>query len=199
LQREQDLLELSRRYVRKMYKDFDTRERQEAIAKDFGVSQVQISKDIQTLKARWKAAAKKEIDDAVGEALAEIEEVMGEAWTGWQASIEPKEKEVKQKTEVDGGGGGNGEGKGAKGKRTSFQVQTSKTDTSGNPSYLNIVLECLRQVREIRGLDKPRKIAPTNPDGTESYMVKGAADLTDDELAAIASRSGSGTADEATG
>jgi len=192
LQREKDLEELARRYIRKSYKDLANRETQASIAADFGVSQAQISYDIRTLKRRWQTAAIQNIEDAVSERIQELYAVMEEAWVGWETSLQPKEREIKQKAETAGSVNDAG-GADAKGKRTRMQVSSTKVDSSGNPAYLNIVLSCISQIRELRGLDKPTKTALTTPDGDNPYnpIIRLAHELSDDELARIAA-TGSG-------
>ena len=196
-QREKDLAELARRYLRKSFKDIATRESQAALAEVFGVSQVQICKDVKELRKRWRNSAIRDVNEGIGETLAHINEVMGEAWQAWEASTQPREREVKQKTETGGKDGGNGGGVGG-GKQTTLRVQTSKVDQAGQPAYLNIILDCVRQVRELQGLDKPRKFAPTSPDGADPYnpMVTIASGLSDEQLAIIAASGGGGAAAE---
>jgi transposase len=42
-------------------------------------------------------------------------------------------------------------------------------DGTGDPRYLQTAMQALADIRKIWGLDAPKKIAPTSPDGTKEY------------------------------
>jgi hypothetical protein len=61
-------------------------------------------------------------------------------------------------------------------------------NTDGNPRYLEIKSFCLKFIAELEAVIPPKKIAPTNPDGTEGYKFEGGEELK--RLAALAIEAG---------
>ena len=72
------------------------------------------------------------------------------AWVAWELSLQDKERS----TVTTGPNGG-----------TSDMTENQ----SGNPRYLDIVLNCIEKRCKLLGLDAPTKIAPTDPTGKQAY------------------------------
>lgn len=107
--------------------------------------------------------------------LAEYAEIKAEAWQEWDRSKRDKERTVAETVEPTAEQG-KGKAKAAKGRKKAVkQIEGRLAD----PHYLRVIQACLEAERKLDGLDRPIKIAPTDPEGEEEY--KG---LTDHERAA---------------
>ena len=122
---------IAERYLRGDY--------QEAIARDLGISQQQVSYDLKAIRAAWLASAVRDFDAAKAQELAKIDAVEREYWLGWERSQKPKEIEYSEDTS-----------KGLKsGKRREGQA--------GNPAFLAGILTCIERRCAILGLDAPKR------------------------------------------
>ena len=81
---------IAERYLRGDY--------QEAIARDLGISQQQVSYDLKAIRAAWLASAVRDFDAAKAQELAKIDAVEREYWLGWERSQKPKEIEYSEDT-----------------------------------------------------------------------------------------------------
>jgi predicted transcriptional regulator len=190
--REQDLARLAQIVARRRTDDVDDPKSQDQIAKTMGVSQRQISADLKELRARWRKSALADIGELVAQQRAEITELIREAYAEWERSKVDKSEETRERVA--------NEAKSAEGAtplsaaRTRLRATTKTSGGIGNPQFLSIIREALADERALLGLNRPTKIAPTSPDGLESYSTgRKAAELTDDELAAIVAGRSAGT------
>ena len=55
------------------------------------------------------------------------------------------------------------------GEEQSQNASVTIRDGTGDPRYLQMAMQALGDIRKIWGLDAPKKIAPTSPDGTKEY------------------------------
>jgi hypothetical protein len=117
--------------------------------------------------------------------LQKIDRIEHAAWIGWERSLL---NSVSVKDEV------------LAADEDVVSVQKSERTTkgqSGDPAFLNTILKCGERRCRILGLDAPVKVAPTNPEGDESYTLmvdsleKNAKQLTTEQLKAIAAMRGS--------
>ena len=166
-QREADLLEISRMYVRGVT--------QLEIAAALEVSQQQISYDFQELQRRWAKASMVIISEAKGKELAKLDALEREYWEAWARSREHKESrttEMSNETEA---------------QLEMFppekviilpgtKVTIRQEGQCGDPRYLEGILRCVAKRAEILGLDAPKKFS--GPDGKPvEFILK----LADDE------------------
>ena len=113
---------------------------QESIAIELGVSQQQVSLDYRRiLQDSLERRAPDPEEDVEGKLL-ELAEVKREAWLAWERS---KEHAV-ETTEVDG----------TRGASTSVK----RKGQVGDAKFLEAVLSCVKQERELRGLDAPKEM-----------------------------------------
>lgn len=123
-------------------------EQQTEIARAFGLSQAQISKDLAAVRAAWLASAVRDFDAAKAQELARIDEVEREYWLGWERSKQDKEVSVQ---ETDGK-------LDEKTKRPKIKKAVlRKEGQSGNPAFLAGVLTCIERRCAILGLDAPKR------------------------------------------
>lgn len=80
------------------------------------------------------------------------------------------------------------EGRSNKEKGDSTLTRETTVNTDGNARYLEIKLHCLKFIAELEATIPPKKIAPTNPDGTDAFKFEGAEELK--RLAALAREAG---------
>ena len=121
---------------------------QEAIARDLGISQQQVSYDLKAIRATWLASAVRDFDSAKAQELARIDEVERAAWEGWRRSTQDKEIENLE-------GDGTLDPKTRKPKVT--KVTKRREGQAGSPAFLNTVLTCIERRCAILGLDAPKR------------------------------------------
>jgi len=143
-QREKDLAELARRYLRG--------EHQADIAADLGVSQATISIDLKTLQRRWQESALVDIDEAKARELARVDNLEWEYWNAWERSC--SERKVAS-AEVRAGD--------VQGKPHKSSVRKEQRD--GNPAFLRGIEWCIDKRCRILGLDAPTRSELSGPDG----------------------------------
>ncbi len=141
---------------------------QREIAERMNVSQQQVCYDLKMLRRRYAAAQKPETAAAVEEKRQQFREVRKEAWDAWERSKENREREVKEK--ISGILGGE-----ASATQKLKAVRTIEGRLPEN-EYLRTILMTLREEAELDALYPPKKIAPTNPEGTEPWQP-----ISDDE------------------
>ncbi|MDA9095396.1 hypothetical protein N9J88_03270 [Porticoccaceae bacterium] len=117
--------------------------------------------DMGAIRDNWMESSLRDFDSAKAEQLAKLDQMELEAWREWQRSCEDYNKKT---TTVHGK---------VKGKKTETGGQ------AGDPRYLTAILSIVERRCRLLGLDLPQKIAPTTPDGSESYQPK---DLSDKNL-----------------
>lgn len=124
---------------------------QSAIAQALAVSQPTVSSDLKAIRRQWRDSQVRDFDEAVQLELKKLETVEREAWQGWQRSQLPQEtSRVMQGTD---------------GKRAEKTVRQQQ----GDPRYLELIQRTIAARRALLGLDAPTRIAPTSPDGEQSY------------------------------
>jgi predicted transcriptional regulator len=125
------------------------------ISEQLGFSQPTVSRAINELIAGWQAANHQAIDQIKAEQLAKINMLELEYWAAWERSKEATE--IKQSKMVSGADPEKGPAKAERVVKEQSQI--------GDPRYLAGVQWCINRRIEILGLDAPKKIAPTTPDG----------------------------------
>ena len=132
---------------------------QMAIAQKLGIAQSTVWADLKAIRKHWRESQIRDFDEAIARELEKIDRVEREAWEAWERSKQPQEST----TVTDGHGG----------KRAQKRVQHQY----GDPRYLEQVHKCIASRRAILGLDAPTRIAPTTPDGEETYHAGVMAEL----------------------
>lgn len=135
-----DRLEVARLYLEGKW--------QHEIAKLLGISQQQVSYDLQAIQSQWQDMPVRELSELKAKELAKIDNLERTYWQAWEKSLQPKE--VTQTTKE--------EDKVKVGKRTEQR--------NGNPSYLSGVQWCIERRCKLCGLDAPTKNEVTGANGT---------------------------------
>lgn len=135
---------------------------QTEIAGELKVSQPTVSEDLAWVRGEWKKSAEFAFGDRVAEELARLDEVEREAWQAWERS-KKKLKRVSTKTVKN-------VPEASKDPAVEREEETSVEEgRDGDPRHLNVVMDCIDKRCKILGLDAPLKVAPTTPDGKESW------------------------------
>ena len=136
IQRENDLPEIAREYVR----GCNLREIAEGLAgrRSYTLSIATISRDVATVISRWRAEAVGDVAEHKARELARLHEVEREAWIAWEQSKQPATRELAE-TITDAGAG-----------RDRFQTVK---ETKPDPRYLQIVQAAVAARSKLLGLD----------------------------------------------
>ena len=149
-------IEQRRQQVAELYVKGST---QSQIARQLGVAQSTVSVDLKAIRREWRDSRIRDFDEAVAVELKKLEHLEREAWSGWERTQQPAES---TKVTQDGSG-----------KKAEKTVKKQQ----GNPRFLAQVHCCIVSRRTLLGLDAPTRIAPTSPDGKESYHTHVMAEL----------------------
>jgi hypothetical protein len=168
-QKEADMVEMA-----KLYLEGYT---QEEMAAQFKVSQVQICKDMRALRDEWIESSLVDIDAAKRRELARIDRVEDAAVSEYARSRQDAKKSVRSEKV------GSGE------HTDSFVQQTETTEGRiGDPRFLTIIQNCVKQRCAILGLDAPTRNEMSGPNGG-AIPIRSETDLsafTSDELETMA-------------
>lgn len=135
---------------------------QAEIAEELNVSREQIKYDLAIIQKRWRTDTTINLDEAKQKELARIDNLERTYWEAWERTLEEK---TKTRTEQSTSG------KGDKDAGKTAKATIEKETLLGNPAYLAGVQWCISERCKILGIYAPAKVAPTTPDGKESYPV----------------------------
>jgi len=122
-----------------------------AIAEQLGISQPTVSTDLQVIHKQWRESSIRDFDTLRERELRKLDALELEAWKAWQRSQKPSQEAV---VTSDG---------------TTQKTQKRVAEQVGDVRFLEQISKCIAARRELLGLDAPTKVAPTSPDGTQSY------------------------------
>jgi len=112
------------------------------IAKDIGVAQSTVSRDLVALHGEWKKSALLDFNEAKAQQLAKIDRLEREYWEAWARSCEDAET-VRQEGDPK--------------KPPSRVIKTSKGQ-AGSSQFLQGVQWCIDKRCKILGIDAPQKV-----------------------------------------
>ena len=118
------------------------------IAKDIGVAQSTVSRDLVALHGEWKKSALLDFNEAKAQQLAKIDRLEREYWEAWARSCEDAET-VRQE--------GGTKSKDGKLLPPDKVVRTSKGQ-AGDPRFLQGVQWCIDRRIKILGVDSAQKL-----------------------------------------
>jgi hypothetical protein len=134
------------------------------IAEEVGVSQRQVSDDLEKVRAWWLESTLRNFDALKSEQLARLDQIEREAWAAWERSIGTHRVEKAE-------------------KRQSAQLgdttiaSVTKEERAGNPKFLELVGQCVSKRCEILGLAAPVKGPPPIPVNVVSARERLAGEL----------------------
>lgn len=156
--------------------------RQVDIARELGVTQGQVSKDLAAVRKAWMASSIRAFDQHRAEQLARIDEIERQAWAGWLRSV-GTQRQTTNKTRVKGGPAGAGAGddqQPAAAPDDLLEETIVEHEDAGDSRFLDRMAWCVSERCKILGLYAPVR--------TEAKMTF--SDLSDEELAAKAEQMG---------
>ena len=139
---EQRRNEIARLYLRGM--------RQAEIAKQFNLNQTTISRDLQAIEQRWMDSALYNFDKVRARELARIDQLERTYWDAWLDSRKQKQIQESEKEE---------------GAKARTKANIKREDRDGNPQFLAGVQWCIKRRCTLLGLDAPRRVEVSGPDG----------------------------------
>lgn len=142
---EADRRNISRLYLKGLY--------QVEIAKELGISQSTVSRDIQYLIDEWKKERVYDINEAKARELAKIDNLELEYWDAWRRSKEDAETKTKKAVKTPEG--------------VRQEQQEQYKGQAGDPRFLQGIQWCIEQRCKILGVEAPKKIAG---DGDENAI-----------------------------
>ena len=108
---------------------------QPAIARELGISQPTVSRDLQAICKQWRESSIRDFDAARERELQKLEVLEREAWAAWERSQQPVES-----TTVTQDGSGK-------------KAQKTVEHPVGDPRYLEQIHKCIAGRRALLGLD----------------------------------------------
>lgn len=142
IQRERDLVEVARLYLRGETQQAITDELNRRYYTTAPLSRQAIGYDIKVLITRWRKTAFRDINERKAEELARIDALEREYWTAWENSLNQFESRIVK-----------GKGRASAGGKPDTMEQTTRTeDRNGDPRYLQGVQWCISKRCEILGI-----------------------------------------------
>ena len=151
-------LTIRRKDVGKLYLSGMT---QPAIARELGVSQPTVSRDMKVLRDEWLASALIDVNAAKAKELAKIDNLEIEYWEAWRRSIGEHIQEV---TKAKGP---------AKGSPTDIEKVVRKNTLVGDPRFLQGIQWCIDKRCKILGLDSPQLVELSWEDEVVDLLTSG--------------------------
>ena len=135
------------------------------------IEQPTVSRDLKAIKQRWLESQIVNLNEAKQKELDRIDLLEREAWKAWDRSCRERQVSATERStgHLDG---------------DKTKARVTKEGRDGNPAFLERVAWCINKRCEILGLDAPKKVAPTSPDGQQPYRLT-VSGMTDDELRVI--------------
>lgn len=127
-------------------------EHQTAIAKELGVDQATISRDLTELRKEWLERSINNIDQKKAIELAKIDKLELEYWDAWVRSGEQFKSKVTK-----------GRGVGDTGRVVEQIIKNE--DRVGDPRFLDGVMSCIERRCKLLGLDAPTRGEYSGPGG----------------------------------
>lgn len=126
---------------------------QSHIAKELGINQSNVSRDLKQIRSEWLDSRVRDFDAAKEIELQKIDEVERQSWAAWERSVGVVERRTTRKKDA--------------GERSETEATVVKTYQAGDPRYLKNVLDCIERRCKILGLDAPEKHADTDSKGND--------------------------------
>lgn len=123
------------------------------IAKEVGIDQATVSRDLKAIRAEWLESRVRDFDAAKEVELQKIDEVERQAWAGWERSVGVVERKTKRSR--------------TKGSEKEHEATIVEIQQAGDSRFLKTVLDCIERRCKIMGLDAPEKFAETDSQGRD--------------------------------
>lgn len=128
----------------------------------YKLSLPQICYDCKAVIERWRADASRNIDELRARDLARLLDIETRATEAYQRSLLPAEKTTQERTNE--GRKPSGKSK-AKREPARTRVSVTKETRDGDPRWLEVILKCISERKEILGYIAPKKLHIGGEDG----------------------------------
>jgi hypothetical protein len=130
------------------------------IAKEVGVNQSTVSRDLEAIRAEWRGSALRDFGERQAEELARIDKLETEAWAAWHRSKLPSEvttaeRVVDEENTAPAKSVVTADLPAAPPARTKATKRVENRD--GDPRFLAVVHDCIKRRCELLGLDEPKE------------------------------------------
>jgi len=143
IQAKNDRVRIAELYIKGVY--------QSVIAKELGLSQVQISHDLKRIQAEWVKNTTLNLDAYKGKEIAKIDQVERTAWEGYTRSLGKFKSTITTGRDIS-------ENKETGKVTAGNKDQVVKVEErNGDPRFLDIVMKCIERRCKLMGLDAPDK------------------------------------------
>lgn len=118
-----------------------------------------VNYDLREIRKRWRSSAVRDFDAHREEQLARLDLLEAKAWREFERSCEDYYKQT---------------------TGTGPMGPIDKEETggqTGDPRYMNVILNIVERRCKLLGLDAPTKVAPTSPDGEKPYRSMSESEL----------------------
>lgn len=130
------------------------------IATRLGINRKTVLADLKWLQRQWQAESLRNYSQAKAEQLAKLDELVREAWEGFERC---RREEVSERTRVV---------EGPQGRRTTLETRRQPRD--GGLGYLSQVCRCLEERAKLLGLYAPSRatVPPPAPDPDDPTLTE---------------------------
>jgi hypothetical protein len=149
-----------------------------------GRSRESISSDLNKILYMWQIQIGDSVEFWVARELTTLARVESEAWAAWEQSLQRKGK-IKRVSYFRRGKDRLGRGmprmspgtppldrfEDAGDERRAYKEEHILEEATGDPRYLDLIRRIVEQRAMMMGLNRPIKIAPTDPSGEEPYGI----------------------------
>jgi hypothetical protein len=134
------------------------------VADKLGTTAPTVCKDIAVIRAQWKESALRDYNELLNRELARIDAVESAAWHAWDLSLRERQTIQEEAENQPADEQAEDSQKKKSPPKHSLEwirrkLKTRREGQSGNPSYLQIVLECVEKRSKLLGLDEVKQAA----------------------------------------
>lgn len=132
-------------------------ERNKALGLDYTIAHTQVYSDIKKMLITWKKEQFETIDKYVSVEVQKLDRIENEAWNAWEKSKSPlrktKSRNSKKPNKLD-----------AEVNEPDYYGYSEETieETSGDPRFLDILLNCQQRRAKLLGFDAPSRVDYTD-------------------------------------
>lgn len=124
----------------------------------YQLSYAYVCADLGRIRKIWRERSIGFINERKATELAKLDHIEAQAWEAWHASKKDRLKKFGQRRQTPGGGDGVP-------KVTHEEVGQETEQRDGNPRFLETALACVSKRLEVLGLEAPRRLQISGPDG----------------------------------
>jgi len=121
---------------------------QAAIGQQIGISAATVNRSLKRIRNQWKAIALEETTPYIGMVFETYRKLVDENWKAWENSIGETRKEVRRVRRRNAD---------EEGTPDAAEVTVHVETLNGDPRYLSNIARCMEGIRDLLGLDAPKR------------------------------------------